>query len=260
MDHQIVVTENFEGIGLITINRPDKLNALNGEVIEKLHTVFGDLKSDPGIRGIIITGAGEKSFVAGADISQFPDYGPQEAKQMSLKGQDLLNHIEHFPKPVVAALNGLALGGGLELAMACHIRIAVKSARFGQPEVKLGIIPGYGGTQRLARLVGKGRALELLMRGNMITAQEAKDMGLVNQVVSQEELIEVSMKILREILANGPIAVKTVIEAVNHGLNLPFEDACILEANLFATLFSTIDQKEGAKAFLEKRPPDFKNS
>ncbi len=183
-----------------------------------------------------------------------------EAKQMSLKGQDTLNRIEHLPKPVIAALNGLALGGGLELAMACHIRIAASSARMGQPEVKLGIIPGYGGTQRLARLVGKGKALELIMRGNMITAQEALEIGLVNQVVPLEQLMEVSIQMQREILANGPIAVKTTIEAINHGLNLGFEEGCTLEANLFATLFSTADQKEGVRAFLEKRPPEFKNS
>ena len=260
MDHRIIETENIDGIAVITINRPDKLNALNGEVIEKLYTAIETLKSDPGILGIIITGAGEKSFVAGADISQFPKYGPQEAREMSLKGQDLLNRIEQMPKPVIAALNGLALGGGLELAMACHIRIAASSARFGQPEVKLGIIPGYGGTQRLARLVGKGRALELIMRGNMISAQEAWEMGLVNRVVSQEELMDVCKTTMREILANGPIAIKTAIEAINHGLNMPFEEACILEANLFATLFSTSDQKEGALAFLEKRTPEFKNT
>ena len=260
MDNTVVMMENHEGIGIITINRPDKLNALNGEVIEQLDEIIQTLKTDPKIQAVIFRGAGEKSFVAGADISQFPEYGPMEAKQMSLKGQDTLNRIEHLPKPVIAALNGLALGGGLELAMACHIRIAASSARMGQPEVKLGIIPGYGGTQRLARLVGKGKALELIMRGNMITAQEALEIGLVNQVVPLEQLMEVSIQMQREILANGPIAVKTTIEAINHGLNLGFEEGCTLETNLFATLFSTADQKEGVRAFLEKRSPEFKNS
>ena len=232
---------------------------MNGEVIEYLERILPELKTSPAIQAVVFTGAGDKSFVAGADISQFPSYGPMEAKVMSLRGQDILNRIEKLPKPVIAAVNGLALGGGLELAMACHIRIAASTARMGQPEVKLGIIPGYGGTQRLARLVGKGRALELVTRGNMITAQQAFEMGLVNHVVEPQQLMEETAKIVREILANGQISVRTAIEAIHHGLNLPFEQACELEANLFATLFSTQDQKEGARAFLEKRPPEFKN-
>lgn len=259
MTDSVVLRENQEGVEIITINRPDKLNALNSEVIEYLDNILPELGTSPGIQAVVFTGAGEKSFVAGADISQFPRYGPMEAKAMSLTGQDIMNRIEKLPKPVIAAVNGLALGGGLELAMACHIRIAAATAKMGQPEVKLGIIPGYGGTQRLARLVGRGRALEMVMRGNMITAQQALDMGLVNRVVAPEQLMGETTKMAGEILANGPVAVKTAIEAIHHGLNLPFEDACELEANLFATLFSTDDQKEGAKAFLGKRPPEFKN-
>jgi enoyl-CoA hydratase len=259
MTDSVILRENQEGIEFITINRPDKLNALNSEVIEYLDHILPELTTSPAIQAVVFTGAGDKSFVAGADISQFPRYGPMEAKVMSLTGQDILNRIEKLPKPVIAAMNGLALGGGLELAMACHIRLAASTARMGQPEVKLGIIPGYGGTQRLARLVGKGRALELVTRGNMITAQQAMEMGLVNHVVDPEQLIEETIKVAREILANGQIAVRTAIEAIHHGLNLPFEEGCELEANLFATLFSTDDQKEGARAFLEKRPPAFKN-
>jgi enoyl-CoA hydratase len=259
MTDSVILRKNQEGIEFITINRPDKLNALNGEVIEYLDRILPELKTSPAIRAVVFTGAGDRSFVAGADISQFPHYGPMEAKAMSLTGQDIMTRIETLPKPVLAAMNGLALGGGLELAMACHIRIAASTARMGQPEVKLGIIPGYGGTQRLARLVGKGRALEMVTRGNMITAQQALEMGLVNHVVPPEQLMEETTRIAGEILSNGPIAVKTAMEAIHHGLNLSFEEACQLEANLFATLFSTDDQKEGAKAFLEKRPPEFKN-
>jgi enoyl-CoA hydratase len=257
MSDSVILRENIEGIEIMTINRPEKLNALNSQVMEKLEGAVSDMESNPDIKALILTGSGEKSFVAGADISQFPQYNPSDGKAMSLRGQQILRHIENLPVPVIAAINGLALGGGLELAMACHIRIASNTARLGQPEVKLGIIPGYAGTQRLSRIVGKGRALEMIMRGNMISAEEALQMGLVNHVVPPENLREECLKIAKEISANGRLAVQAAIEAINHGLNLTFEEASTLEANLFGLLFSTEDQKEGARAFLEKRPPKF---
>ncbi|RPI77018.1 MAG: crotonase [Desulfobacteraceae bacterium] len=259
MGSNVILRENLEGIEILTFNRPDKLNALNPEVMDTLDRIIPDLENNSSIRAVILRGAGEKSFVAGADIPQFLEFGPLESKAFALKGQRILHSLEHLPKPVIAAINGFALGGGLEIAMACHIRIAADTAQMGQPEVKLGIMPGYAGTQRLPRIVGKGRALELIMRGHMITAQEALAMGLVNQVVPLDKLMGECFKIAKEIMAQSPIAVKTAIEAINHGLNLTFEEACTLEANLFATLFATQDQKEGARAFLEKRTPHFKN-
>jgi enoyl-CoA hydratase len=259
MTNKVILREHLEGIEILTFNRPDKLNALNPEVMDALDRILPDLESNSNIRAVILKGAGQKSFVAGADIPQFLEFGPLEGKAFALKGQRILHRLEHLLKPVIAAINGFALGGGLEIAMACHIRIAAATAKMGQPEVKLGIMPGYAGTQRLPRLIGKGRALELIMRGNMITAQEALEIGLVNHVVAPEKLMEECIKIAKEIMAQSPIAVKAAIEAVHHGLNMTFEEACTLEANLFATLFATEDQKEGAKAFLEKRAPNFKN-
>lgn len=208
--------------------------------------------------GVILTGAGEKSFVAGADITELATKDPVGAKEFSLASQEILHFIEHFPKPVIAAVNGFCLGGGCELAMACHIRVASENAKFGQPEVNLGLIPGNGGTQRLPRLVGKGRALELLLTGNMIDAAEAYRIGLVNKVSPAEKLISTAEGILKTIFTKGPVAVKLTIEAVNHGLELTLDEGVQLESNLFGLCFSTEDMKEGTKAFIEKRKAEFK--
>jgi len=257
MPEPLVLRENRSGIEIVTFNRPDKLNALNRGVMDALDRVLHDMLDDSTVRAVILTGAGPKAFVAGADISQFLEFDPAAARQMALRGQAVMDLIERFPKPVIAAINGYALGGGCEIAMACHIRLASTEARFGQPEVKLGIIPGYGGTQRLSRLVGKGRALELILSGRVIGATEAAAMGLVNHVVEPARLIDEALALASEIAAQAPQAIRLAMEAVHHGLNMTIDDSCRLEASLFATLFSTRDQKEGARAFLDKRKPAF---
>ena len=247
-----------EGIARVTINRPDKLNALNATVIEELGDAVTRIETDAAVRGVILTGAGQKAFVAGADISELANQGPVEGKARSLRGQQVFRRLESCGKPVIAAVNGFALGGGCELAMACHIRIAAEHAKFGQPEVKLGIGPGYGGTVRLPRLVGRGLALELLLTGGMIDAAEAYRIGLVNRVVPGERLIGEAEVMLRAILENGPLAIRACLEAVDAGLEMRIDQALLLEANLFGLLSSTADMKEGTKAFLEKRKPAFK--
>lgn len=247
-----------DGVLTITINRPDKLNALNHTVISELGQAVLAAAQDDRVRGVILTGAGPKAFVAGADIGELAAQTPLEAKQRSLAGQQVFRRFEALRKPVVAAVNGFCLGGGCELAMACHIRIASEAARFGQPEVKLGIGPGYGGTIRLPRLVGRARALELLLTGEMIDAQEAWRIGLVNRVVPADRLLAETEGLLRTILAQGPLAVASVLEAVEAGLEMGQEEALLLEANHFGLLSSTADMREGMQAFLEKRPAKFR--
>ena len=240
----------------ITINRPDKLNALNDTTIAELGAAVDALVADPAVGGIILTGAG-RAFVAGADIAVLAAQGPVEARERARKGQAVFRRIEMSPKPVIAAVNGFALGGGCELAMACHVRIASESAKFGQPEVKLGITPGFGGTQRLARLVGRGRALQLLLTGEQIGAAEALRIGLVNAVVPATELPAAAAGMLAQMLANAPLAIALCLEAVGLGLDMTVDEGCALEANHFGLLAATDDMREGMRAFLEKRPAQF---
>lgn len=247
-----------DAIATITINRPDKLNALNDAVIAELDDAIARVETDDAIRGVLLTGAGSKAFVAGADIAELAQQGPFDGKARAMAGQAVFRRFERSRKPVVAAINGFALGGGCELAMACHIRIASEAAKFGQPEVKLGICPGYGGTVRLPRLVGRGRALELLLTGGMIDAQEAYRIGLVNRVVPADRLMEEATTMLRTILANGPLAVGLCLEAVDTALDISLEDGLLLEANYFGLLASSTDMKEGMQAFLEKRRAAFR--
>ena len=259
MAYENLLTENRDGIFWITINRPDKLNALNRLTLDELEQVVMEIEDQDSVLAVVVTGSGEKAFVAGADIGELNSLGPVEAKEFSLRGQGIFNRLERLSKPVVAAVNGFALGGGCELAMACHLRVASSNAVFGQPEVKLGLIPGYAGTQRLPRLVGRGRALEIILTGNNVIAEEAERIGLVNSVCEQGELVECVEKLLRRILGNGPLAVSHCIEAVNHGLDLPFDDACLLEATLFGVGAASDQMSEGTAAFLEKRKPEFRS-
>jgi enoyl-CoA hydratase len=249
-----------DGIARVTINRPDKLNALNAIVIAELGDAVTRIETDSSVRGVIVTGAGNKAFVAGADINELMDQGPGGGQKRALVGQQVFRRLERCGKPVVAAVNGFALGGGCELAMACHLRVASENARFGQPEVKLGIAPGYGGTVRLARLIGKARALELLLTGEMIDAEEARRIGLVNRIVPAERLLAESEGLLRSILANGPLAVRACLEAVEIGSDMTVDQALLLEAGYFGLLSATEDMREGTKAFLEKRKPAFKGA
>ncbi len=245
-------------LATVTVTRPEKLNALTRATIDELRTAFEELGADTEVGGVILTGAGDKAFVAGADIGELNDLGPVAAREHALCGQALCRTIETLGKPVVAAVQGFALGGGCELAMACTLRVAGEKARFGQPEVKLGLIPGFGGTQRLGRLVGRGSALELLLTGEMIDAREAHRLGLVNRVVPQDQVMEEARTLMASILERGPLAVRYTLEATHQGLELPLEDGLRLEANLFAVTFATEDKVEGTRAFLEKRPPAFR--
>lgn len=257
MAYSTLLFDLADGIARVTVNRPDKLNALNATVISELDEAVTRIITDDAVRGVILTGAGPKAFVAGADIAEIAAQNPAEGKARSLAGQAMMRRLERCGKPVIAAVNGFALGGGCELAMACHIRLASESARFGQPEVKLGIGPGYGGTVRLPRLVGKGRALELLLTGAMIDAQEAWRIGLVNRVVPADRLLSECEEMMRTILANGPLAVGIVLEAVDAALEMNLDDALLLEANHFGLLSATDDMREGTGAFLAKRPAQF---
>lgn len=251
----LVTTEN--GIGQITINRPSKLNALNVATIQELHDGLENLDSNPEIRVIIITGEGEKAFVAGADISEFANFSIQEGAHLAAKGQELLfDYIEKLKTPVIAAVNGFALGGGLELAMACHFRVASDNAKMGLPEVSLGVIPGYGGTQRLPQLVGKGPAMELIMTAGMIDAETAKTYGLVNHVVPQNELLEFTKSIASKIMRNSPVAIGKAIKAINANFK-DGVDGYQTEIRNFGKCFGTEDFKEGTTAFLEKRKAVF---
>ncbi|HKC41141.1 MAG TPA: enoyl-CoA hydratase-related protein [Gemmatimonadales bacterium] len=257
MTYQTLLFEIRDRIAFVTVNRPDKLNALNDQVMAELGHAAERIATEDAIQGALLTGAGPKAFVAGADIGDLAKQGPFDGKARALRGQAVLRRLETCGKPVVAAVNGFALGGGCELAMACHIRIASENAKFGQPEVKLGIAPGYGGTQRLPRLVGKGRALQLILTGEMIDAQEAYRIGLVNKVVPAAELLFASEQLLRGILTMGPLAVRLALEAVDQGLEMTLDEGLLLEANHFGLLAATQDMKEGLTAFLEKRSANF---
>ena len=249
--------EKKNKIAYVTIDRSKVLNALNAATIGELQEVFTELAADHDVRVAILTGAGEKSFVAGADINELARNHPVEAKAYTHRGQAVLDLIENLGKPVIACINGFALGGGCEIAMACTMRLASENAKLGQPEVKLGIIPGYGGTQRLPRLVGKGIAMQLVLAGEMISAQEAHRIGLVNEVVAPADLIPRAEAIAQKIVANAPLAVQWAMEAVNKGMEMPLAEGLFLEATLFGLCCATEDKKEGTTAFLEKRPAKF---
>jgi enoyl-CoA hydratase len=250
--------ELTDGLCRITVNRPDKLNALNAIVIAELGDAVTRIETDSAVRGVIVTGAGAKAFVAGADISELSGQSPIEGKARAEAGQRVFRRLEQCRKPVLAAVNGFALGGGCELAMACHIRIASDQAKFGQPEVKLGITPGYGATVRLPRLVGRGRAIELLLTGRMIDADEAFRIGLVNRIVPADRLQAECEAMLQTILDNGPLAVRACLETVDSGLDVSLDQALQLEANQFGLLSATADMQEGTRAFLEKRKASFR--
>ncbi len=252
-----ILTEIKNNVLVITINRPDKLNALNKQTIEELHELLVDAENDKSIRALIITGSGQKAFVAGADIAEFSNYSVEEGKQLSSLGHfKIFNFIENYSKPVIAAVNGFALGGGLELAMACHIRVASSNAKMGLPEVSLGVIPGYGGTQRLAQLVGKGKAFEMIVTADMLGAEDAYKWGLANYVTTQEELLAKCFDIASKIVSKSPVAVKTAIKVINAGYNNKL-NGYEVEIEEFGKSFSTGDFKEGVAAFLEKRKAEF---
>jgi len=258
MTFSTILYETKNSIAYVTVNRPKVLNALNMATMEDLRAAFHDIKNDVAVRVVILTGAGEKAFIAGADIGELAQHDAVSGKEYTHRGQSVLNLIENLGKPVIACINGFALGGGCEIAMACTMRLASETAKLGQPEVKLGIIPGYGGTQRLPRLVGKGVAMQLLLAGEMISAQEAHRIGLVNEVVAPADLIPRAEAIAAKIIANAPLAVQYTMEAVNKGMEMPLAEALYLEAVLFGAACATEDKKEGTTAFLEKRPAQFK--
>jgi len=257
MTLQNILTEVEDKVMIITINRPEKLNALNAKTIEELHETLLEAENHNEIRAIIITGSGNKSFVAGADIAEFANFSIEQGKQLAATGHfKIFNFIENYSKPVIAAVNGFALGGGLELAMACHIRIASDNAKMGLPETSLGVIPGYGGTQRLAQLVGKGKAFEMIVTADMLNAQDAYKWGLVNYVVTQEELLPKCKEVASKVALRSPVAVKTAIKVINAGYNAHVNGFDV-EIEEFGKMFGTKDFKEGVKAFLEKRKPSF---
>ncbi|HET9424539.1 MAG TPA: enoyl-CoA hydratase-related protein [Gemmatimonadaceae bacterium] len=259
MPYDTIEVAVADRIATVTVNRPDKLNALNVAVFDDLSLLIDELRDRADVGGVIVTGAG-RAFVAGADIAELEPHGALAAKALARRGQLVFNRLESLPKPVIAAVNGFALGGGCELAMACHLRIAGDGAKFGQPEVKLGLIPGYGGTQRLPRLVGKGRALQLLMTGEIIDAAEALRIGLVNKVVPAADLMKTATEMMRGMLANAPLALAGCIEMVNRGYDVSMGDALAMEATAFGLLAATEDKREGTRAFLEKRPATFKGA
>src|SRR5436190_4496626 len=252
-----LLLERDGAVAVVTINRPKVLNALNSQTIDELRRAILELGADDSARVTILTGAGEKSFVAGADINELAVQTPTGGREHALRGQHVFDLIENLGKPVIAAINGFALGGGCELAMACTLRVAADTARLGQPEINLGLIPGYAGTQRLSRLVGKGRALEMILTGAPIAAGEAQRIGLVNRVVPAADLLTEARKLASQLAASAPVAVRYIIEAVNKGCEMPFAEACRYEATLFGLVASTDDMREGTKAVLEKRKPTF---
>ena len=257
MSYVNLLVEIADGIATVTVNRPEKRNPLNRETVAALDDCFRDLAANEAVKAVILTGAGEKAFVAGADLNQVVGLDAMGGREWGRVGQAVFSRIEAMEKPVIAAINGWALGGGLELAMSCHIRIAAETARMGQPEAKLGIVPGYGGTQRLARIVDRGRAIEMLLTGDPVDAAEAHRMGLVNHVVPAGELMAKAREIAGKILKNGPVAVALILQAVNRGLEMPLPQALEWEASQFGLSCATEDIKEGARAFLEKREPKF---
>ncbi len=248
-----LLIERDGAVAILTFNRPKVLNALNGQTLTELAVAMAGFKADEDVRAIVVTGAGEKSFVAGADINELAELTPVEGKEHARRGQMIFDAIEHLGKPVIAAVNGFALGGGCELAMACTIRLAADTARFGQPEINLGLIPGYAGSQRLPRLVGKGIAMELLLTGDMISAQRAYEIGLVNRVVPAADLAAEAKKLAHTLAAKAPVAARYILDAVNHGLEQPFAQAEVFETSLFGTIASSEDMREGTRAFLDKR-------
>jgi len=258
MNFENILFEKKNSIAYVTVNRPKVLNALNMATMEELRAAFHDVKNDSSVRVVIFTGSGEKAFIAGADISELAKHDAVRGKEYTHKGQSVLNLIENLGKPVIACINGFALGGGCEIAMACTMRLASENAKIGQPEVKLGIIPGYGGSQRLPRLVGKGLAMQQILTGEMITAQEAHRIGLVNEVTAPADLIPRAEAIAQKIIANAPLAVQYAMEAVNRGMEMTLHEGLYLEAVLFAVCCATQDKTEGTTAFLEKRQAQFK--
>jgi enoyl-CoA hydratase len=253
MSFETLLVEREGAIAVVTINRPKVLNALNTDTINELERVMLEIQRDDTVKAVVLTGAGDKSFVAGADINELAVLSPAEGQRHGRRGQSVFDAIEHLGKPVIAAINGFALGGGCELAMACTIRIAADHAKFGQPEINLGIIPGYAGSQRLPRLVGKGRALEILLTGDMVTAARAYEIGLVNKVVPAAELLADAKRLAASLAGKAPLATRYILEAVHHGMEMPLADGQFLEGSLFGLVASTDDMKEGTKAFLEKR-------
>jgi enoyl-CoA hydratase len=258
-DRTLQLERESDGIAVVMVNRPDKLNALNAATVRQLDEVLREVRADDAVRAVILTGSGDKAFVAGADIGELAKMGPIDGVQVSRAGQDTFRLLERMPKPVIAAVNGFALGGGLELALACHVRLASSRAKFGLPEVRLGIIPGYGGTVRLPRLVGRGRAPELILTGEMIDAAEALRIGLINRVEEPEALLDAARGMARRMIANGPIAIALALEAVDRGMSTTIDDAQVLESRLFGLLASTEDMREGMEAFLQKRKAEFRN-
>lgn len=254
-----LIVEKTGAVAEVTINRPKVLNALNGKTLEELDGVFLQLGKESAIKAVILTGAGEKAFIAGADINEISTCDATSGADFSHRGQVVMDRIEHLGKPVIAAINGFALGGGCEIAMACHIRIASGKARLGQPEINLGIIPGFGGTQRLSRLVGEGRAIELVLSGEQISAEEAYRIGLVNRIVAPEELMSTARSLAQKLASKGALATRYAMEAVHRGLQGSLADGLNLEANLFGLCCATEDKREGTAAFLEKRQPNFKD-
>jgi enoyl-CoA hydratase len=257
MTYQNLLVEVSERIATITVNRPKSLNALNPATVREMKSAFEDVSSRKEVGAVLLTGAGEKAFIAGADLAEMKGFSPMQALDFALLGQGVLSFIEQMSQPVIAVVNGFALGGGCEVAMACDLILAAETAKFGQPEVTLGIIPGYGGTQRLPRLVGRNLAKELVLTGDMITAQRACEIGLANRVFPAAELMGASREIATRILSRGPVAVRTAKMAMNRGLDMDLPNACVLEASLFSAGFSTADRTEGIAAFLEKRKPRF---
>jgi enoyl-CoA hydratase len=253
MSLETLLIEGEGPVRVITINRPKVLNALNSQTIRELDETFRALQHDDGVRAVVLTGAGDKSFVAGADINELAVLSPVDAHRRMRRGQGVLDAIEQLGKPVIAAINGFALGGGCELAMACTIRVAADTARFGQPEINLGLMPGYGGSQRLPRLVGRGRALEILLSGEMISAARAHEIGLVNRVVPTASLMTEALAMAAALASKAPVAVRYILDAVHHGGELPLAEAQYLEASLFGLIAATEDMREGTRAFLEKR-------
>jgi enoyl-CoA hydratase len=253
------ITVEWDGeLAIVSVDRREKLNALNADVVREIGEVFEGLRDDDNVRGVILTGAGDKAFVAGADIGELATMNSVTGVRVSRDGQDVFRSIERFPKPVLAAVGGYALGGGCELALACHMRIASTTARFGLPEVGLGIIPGYGGTIRLARLIGLGRAIEMTLTGDMVKADRAHEVGLVSSVVEPEALMDEAKALVRKVTKNGPVAVRMALESIYRGLDTSTAEALDYESSLFGLLASTDDMREGMEAFLEKRKPDFK--